>query len=65
MAAKVRWNDCCFFLVLYVISVNGMFVHRHCSHIHPKHDEVSVSFRTHNDNEIFRSMLPGYLDIGN
>ena len=27
-------------LVVFVISVNGMFVHRHCSHVHPKYDEV-------------------------
>jgi len=40
MAAKVKWKECCCLLVVFVISVNGMFVHRHCSHVHPKYDEV-------------------------
>ncbi|XP_021940334.1 leishmanolysin-like peptidase [Zootermopsis nevadensis] len=41
MAAKEKWKSRCFlFLSIFVMYVNGMFVHRHCSHVHPKPDEV-------------------------
>jgi hypothetical protein len=41
MAAKVKLKECCcLFLAIIVTYVNGMFVHRHCSHVHPKPDEV-------------------------
>jgi hypothetical protein len=41
MAAKVKLKErCCLFFVIFVTYVNGMFVHRHCSHVHPKPDEV-------------------------
>ncbi|XP_068085914.1 leishmanolysin-like peptidase [Anabrus simplex] len=41
MAAKVKWKEQCLVLVtVFVLLVNGMFTHRHCSHVHPKADEV-------------------------
>jgi len=70
MAAKVKWKECYLFLVFYVIYVNGMFVHRHCSHVHPKPDEVRkehVIIRASSDTEIFylepvtfRKQIAGY-----
>ncbi|KAK7869707.1 hypothetical protein R5R35_011777 [Gryllus longicercus] len=41
MAAKVKWKHwLSVLLTAFVISVNGMFVHRQCNHVHPKDHEV-------------------------
>lgn len=45
MAVKVKWKCLCVvFVVIFVEIVNGMFIKRHCSHLHPKPDEVQNQY---------------------
>ncbi|GLH03904.1 Uncharacterized protein GBIM_09723 [Gryllus bimaculatus] len=47
MAAKVKWKHwLSVLLTAFVVSVNGMFVHRQCNHVHPKDHEYRHILRT-------------------